>query len=74
MDVIRLLIKTEDTKGLAAHIPDALGRRLCHTQLKLGPWQIHYQSPEGILICSNCHRAQKQAGRRAILLASKVVT
>jgi hypothetical protein len=58
----RLLIKTGVT-GLAAHIPDGLGRAMCHTQIKLGQWQIHYQSPEGMVICSNCRRAQEQAER-----------
>jgi hypothetical protein len=43
--------------GLAAHIPDGLGRRLCHTQIKRGQWLIHYQSPEKMVICSNCRRA-----------------
>jgi hypothetical protein len=60
----RLLIKTGVT-GLAAHIPDDLGLPLCHTQIKLGQWQIHYQSPEGMVICSNCRRAQVERASAA---------
>jgi hypothetical protein len=59
----RLLVKGSGSDGLAAHIPDAEGRPLCYTRLKLADWRIDtMQRPGGILICHNCLRAQAKAG------------
>ena len=59
---MNLLIKDNDTLGLAAHIPNLQGQSLCHLKLNLATWQIHERSPTSLIICHHCLRARaKQA-------------
>jgi hypothetical protein len=51
---MRLLIKNNDHRHYAAHLPDADGNQLCGTPIKRANWTIMDIAPDGRLICRKC--------------------
>jgi hypothetical protein len=63
----QLLVAVGVYKGLAAHIPDAAGKPLCHAHVKLTLWQVQDRLAEGLVVCRNCRlQAAKKAPSREL--------
>ncbi len=58
----RLLVRKAYKTGLVAHIPDAAGRPLCHTKLKLSLWQIKDCLLNETVVCNACKQVQAKRG------------
>jgi len=58
-----LLVRVDQTAGLANHIPDASGHALCKRELKLSLWRIEERLVDETLICNICRVKQAKLAR-----------
>ncbi len=53
-ETVVLLVRVDQTEGLADHIPNIVGQPLCKIRLNLSLWQIEACPVEEARICHRC--------------------